>query len=305
MIIQVGSGGAAGDLGTGGPGIGGAGEASGSGGASSGGAGGRGTAGAAGSAATGGARGVGGVTGIGGAPGTGGTTGVGGVVGSGGSPGTGGAAGGGATGGSPGTGGNGGAAGCGPANCATGCCASGRCITAPTAQQCGIRGSLCTACGGCQLCDPSGACAIDPASSWMVRCASAVLTTAPPTGATWDPAGVAGDGPAPDPFCQFERPAGVIDAATGAATRTLNDTFTATWNQTVTAGNSTITAADLMSVNADAWRVWVGDSELNGRGTLACEVRPPLQATALLAGQLTVTNVQNCVSLALTLVCRP
>ena len=161
------------------------------------------------------------------------------------------------------------------------------------------------ACGACQLCGADGACTVDPASNWQVVCASAQLTTAPPTGATWDPAGVAGDGTAPDPFCQFEEPAGVIDATTGAATRTINDTFTATWNQVVTAGNTTITAAQLMSTDMNAWRVWVGDSEFNGRGTLACQVRPPLQAAALLGGQLTVANVQNCVSFTVNLVCRP
>lgn len=322
MIIQIGSGGTTGEIGTGGSGIGGAGAPGAGGGASSGGAGGRGTGGAAGAAGTGGVRGGGGASGMGGVTGAGGAAGMagaGGVRGIGGAAGVGGAAGGAApgvggaigTGGGPGAGGavgaggTGGAASCGPSNCTNGCCAAGSCITATTAQQCGARGSVCTVCGGCQACGPGGACAIDPASNWMVRCASAALTTAPPTGATWDPAGVAGDGPAPDPFCQFERPAGVIDSATGAATRTINDSFTATWNQTVTAGTSTITAADLMSANAATWRVWVGDSEFTGRGTLACEVRPPLPATALLNGQLTVANVQNCVSLTLTLVCRP
>ena len=107
------------------------------------------------------------------------------------------------------------------------------------------------------------------------------------------PAGVAGDGIQPDPFCQFERPAGVIDSNTGAATRTLNDTFTATWNQTVTPGTGTITAADLMSANPDTWRVWVGDSEFNGRGTLACQVRPPLSANALVDGRLIATSLRT------------
>ena len=97
----------------------------------------------------------------------------------------------------------------------------------------------------------------------------------------------------------------MIDPATGAATRTVNDSFTATWNQTVTAGTTTITAADLMSANTNTWRVWVGDSEFNGRGTLACEVRPPLQASALLAGQSTAMNLQSCVSFTVTLVCQP
>jgi hypothetical protein len=201
--------------------------------------------------------------------------------------------------------GTGGAAGCGPSTCQNGCCAAGRCITATTAQQCGTRGAVCTACGGCQLCAADGACAVDPASNWQVVCGSAQLTVAPPTGTTWDPAGVAGDGTAPDPFCQFEKPAGTIDNATGAATRTINDSFTATWNQVVTAGNTTITAAELMSTDTNAWRVWVGDSEFNGRGTLACQVRPPLQAAALLGGQLTATNLANCVSFTVTLVCRP
>ena len=246
------------------------------------------------------APGVGGRTASGGAPGTGGINGVGGAPGLGGRIGTGGA---------PGAGGISGAGGapvvCGPSNCATGCCAAGRCITATSALQCGTGGGACMACGGCQICGANGACAISPTSNWAVRCASAQLTLLPPTGVTWDPAGVVGDGPAPDPFCQFERPAGVIDAATGAATRNVLDSFTAIWNQTVTPANAPVTAADLMSANTDAWRVWVGDTEFNGRGTLACQVRPPLQASALINGQLTVTNVQNCVSLTLTLVCQP
>jgi hypothetical protein len=198
-----------------------------------------------------------------------------------------------------------GAPACGPSNCANGCCAGNRCIIAPTTQQCGTGGGACTLCGGCQLCGPTGACTIDPASRWIVRCAAAELTVAPPTGATWDPSGNGADGPEPDPFCQFELPSGVLDANTGAATRTVNDSFAAVWNQTVTAGNSTISAADLMSANADAWRVWVGDTEFNGRATLACEVHPPLAASALIDGQLIIANVQNCVSFTVTLVCQP
>jgi hypothetical protein len=194
---------------------------------------------------------------------------------------------------------------CGPSNCANGCCAAGRCITVRSTQQCGTGGGACSACGGCELCSPNGACTIDPTSRWIVRCGSAELTAAPPTGATWDPTGNGADGPEPDPFCQFELPSGVIDPNTGAATRTVNDSFVATWNQAVTAGTSTISAADLMSANADSWRVWVGDTEFNGRATLACEVHPPLQASVLMASQLTTTNLQNCVSITLNFVCQP
>jgi hypothetical protein len=316
MMIQIGVGGASGGAGTGGSGVGGTGEPAGSGGRSGDGVGGVGAGGSAGPEGTGGVRGTGGASGVGGAigvggmtavPGTGGVRGVGGTPGTGGSPGTGGKGTGGMGTGGMGTGGmgTGGAAGCGPTTCASGCCAAGRCITARTALQCGTNGAACAACGGCQLCSAAGACAIDPASNWIVRCGSAQLTVAPPTGATWDPAGVAGDGTAPDPFCQFEKPSGVLDATTGAATRTVNDSFTATWNQTVTAGNTTITAAELMSANVNAWRVWVGDTEFNGRATLACEVHPPLQAATLVGGQLTVTNLANCVSFSMALVCQP
>jgi hypothetical protein len=260
------------------------------------------------------AMGAGGRTGTGGAPvndagpsdGRDAAVGVGGRIGTGGASGTGGVSG---VGGAMGVGGLSGAGGapvvCGPSNCANGCCAAGRCVTATSALQCGTGGGACTACGGCQICGANGACAISPTSNWIVRCASAQLTVLPPTGLTWDPVGVVGDGPAPDPFCQFEMPAGVIDATTGAATRNVLDSFTATWNQTVTPVNGTITAAELMSANADDWRVWVGDTEFDGRGTLACQVRPPLAASALINGQLTVTNVQNCVSFTVTLVCQP
>jgi hypothetical protein len=293
-MSEIGSGGGSGGLGIGGGGmgLGGGGTPRGSGGLS----------GSGGASRTGGAPATGGATSMGGAGGLGGFQTTGGRSGTGGAGGRGGAT---ATGGVAGAMGSGGSGGCSPSNCSKGCCAMGRCVTATSAQQCGTGGGLCTACGGCQLCGPNGACMVDPTSNWIVRCASAELTVAPATGSTWDPIGVAGDGPEPDPFCQFEKPAGVIDNNTGAATRTVADSFTATWNQTVTAANTTITADELMSANADSWRVWVGDSELNGRGTLACQVRPPLQASTLVDGQLTITNVQNCVSLSLTFICQP
>jgi hypothetical protein len=258
-----------------------------------------GTSGFGGRTGTGGVIGVGGTSGVGGRVGTGGMTGTGGARGVGGAIGTGGARG---VGGAMGTGG---APACGPTTCATGCCAAGRCITPTTAQQCGTRGAACVACGGCQQCGASGVCELSPTSKWVVQCASAQLTVLPPTGLTWDPAGVAGDGTAPDPFCQLERPSGVIDTTTGVVTRNVLDSFSATWNQTVTPASNPMTAAELMSADAATWRVWVGDNEFNGRGALACEVHPPLPASALVNGQFTVANLKNCVSFSMTLICQP
>ena len=91
-----------------------------------------------------------------------------------------------------------------------------------------------------------------------------------------------------------------LSPATGATLTSCADLATK-----ISFPNTTITGAALMSPLPATWRVWVGDTEFNGRATLACEVHPPLQASALAAGRLAVVNLQNCVSLTVALVCQP
>jgi len=307
--VAAGNGGQPSTAGGGATGVTGAGGASSIGGAAVGGA-------ATGGMGTGGSNvgggGVGGAFGTG-AANTGGASagGAGGGGASGGRAGTAGAAavGAGGRGGAVGGGGAGGAASvCSASTCPNGCCAQGQCITQRTKSACGTGGVACKACGGCQTCGPSGACAVDPASRWTIVCSSAQLTTNPPSGGNnWDPGNGEIGGHNPDPFCQFETTADVVD--TGAeTTTTVTDSFTATWNETVTPPGATISGATLLSPTA-RWQLWVGDDDgcdpSGCYGTLACSVTAPMQSTWLLNGGFTVMNVANCVALNVKLVCQP
>jgi hypothetical protein len=169
-------------------------------------------------------------------------------------------------------------------------------------------GSDAGGCGPCQPCETcvAGACKVDPASNWLIVCVSAQLSMTPPTGpgTTWDPKTGALGGTAPDPFCQFEMPAGSVTLATAGVTDTVVDSFTPTWGQTVSPAGKTVKASDLMSTST-TWRLWVGDDEGNGTGQVACQIWQPLSANALHTGQLTVQNVSSCVSLTVQFLCQP
>lgn len=97
--------------------------------------------------------------------------------------------------------------------------------------------------------------------------------------------------------------------AVPGVTTTVMDSFTATWNETVSPPGVTISGATLLSATA-RWRLWVGDDDgcnANGDcfGDLACEIDPPLQTTWLQSGGFTVMNVGSCVSVSVQLVCQP
>ncbi|HVU50069.1 MAG TPA: hypothetical protein VHL80_05255, partial [Polyangia bacterium] len=215
--------------------------------------------------------------------------------------------------GTAGAGGNGGAGGapppaCGPKSCANGCCdPTGKCITtARNNQRCGTGGAACAACGGCLLCNAaSGACDVDPSSTWDIVCGSASIKPTQPNGATWDPHTPTSDGTAPDPFCQFEMPANTTN---GASSPTLRDTFTPMWNYDVTPNGKAIKASDLMST-AKTWRLWIGDDDgCTARGCVGqeiCEIDQPLEASAFTAGQVTRQNLGSCLSVTVKLVCEP
>jgi hypothetical protein len=165
-------------------------------------------------------------------------------------------------------------------------------------------GASCGACAPCEICT-AGSCKIDPASKWVVVCASAELSKIPPPGyLTWDRKTGDLGGADPDPFCEFEMPAGSVTVDTAGVTDTFLDTYTAAWGQTVSPATKTIKAQDLLSPTG-SWRLWVGDDEGNGRGQLACGIQQPMQASWLHDGQITFSNLGSCVSLTVKLVCVP
>ena len=281
--------------------------------------------GGAGTGTTTGVAGGGGDSGLAGAAGTGagvaGMGGIGGIGGGGGSvAGMGGGfagAGGGATAGRGGTGvagsgGRGGAGGrggsspgfCNQLNCNDGCCDAGVCVRMRTAQKCGSGGMACAACGACQLCTTAGQCRIDSASRWTIVAVSATLS-----GGGWDRN--AGDlgGSAPDPFCEFENPAGQVSSTTAGVTDTIVDDATATWNQVITPPGMTVAASTLMA-NNPTWQIWVGDDDgCSGPGgclgDVVCTIRQTITEAQLRAGQLVVVNRQSCDQVTIGLVCQP
>jgi hypothetical protein len=303
-VATGGSGGATGTAGD--PGAGGAAAGAGGDQGAAGDQGGAGTGGAAGDQGGAGAGGAAGTQGNAGATGTGGDqSGTGGAVGT---QGNGGATG---TGGAGGKGGAGGAPppACGPKTCTDGCCdATGKCVTSRSAAKCGNGGAACAPCGGCLLCNSSGACEVDPSSTWDIVCGSATVKPTQPNGATWDPHMSTPDGTNPDPFCQFEMPANTLNPLLGKSSPTIMDSFTPMWNYDVTPGGNAIKASDLMST-AKTWRLWIGDDDgCNARGCVGqeiCEIDQPAPASAFVAGEITRQNLGSCISVTMKLVCVP
>ena len=155
------------------------------------------------------------------------------------------------------------------------------------------------------LCSATGACDVDPASTWDIVCGSAVIAPTQPNGATWDPPGLGPNGTNPDPFCQFEMPAGTTNPNQGKSSPTIPDTFTPVWNYDVTPSGP-IKASDLMSTTK-TWRLWIGDDDgCTARGCFGqeiCEIDQPLPADALISGQLTKQHLMSCISMTIKFVC--
>jgi hypothetical protein len=278
-----------------------------------------GTSGTAGAIGTAGTTGSAGTTGAAGTTGTAGTTGAGGtigVAGANGGAGTGGMAGtggGGATAGSGGIGvggrggiglgGRGGSTPCTATSCSDGCCKdSFTCIRMRSALQCGAQGATCMPCGGCQTCSSTGQCRIDPMSRWTITAVSAELS-----GTGWDRAFGEIGGTAPDPFCEFENPAGQVTPTTAGTTDTITDNAKPVWNQVITPAGMTVSAATLMATNP-TWQIWVGDDDgCTGVCTadVACTIRQQISESTLRSGELVVTNRQSCAQLTLDFTCTP
>jgi hypothetical protein len=264
-----------------------------------------GTAGNDGTAGSGGATGNPGTAGsTGGAAGdTAGTAGAAGSGGVGGNGGRGGFAGNGLA-GHGGTGGTGGTIPCNANTCSNGCCKdSFTCIRMRSAMQCGSNGDACAPCGGCQICSPMGQCQIDPMSRWTIVAESAQLKPG-----MWDPPSGQIGGPLPDPFCEYENPAGQVTTTTAGVTDTIVDTLNPTWNQVISPANMTVAASTLMATNP-TWQIWVGDDD--GCATprcladVACTIRQPITAAQMMAGQAVFTNLQMCNSVTIDFVCKP
>jgi len=252
-----------------------------------------GTSGAAGSAGSGGNAGTAGSAGIGGIGGTAGT-GVAGIGGRGGAGGT--------------VGGRGGTGGvvvpCTPATCSDGCCKdSTTCVRMRSAMQCGAMGAACAPCGGCQICSTTGQCRIDPTSRWKIMAISAELDNS-----SWDRFSGEIGGTAPDPFCEYENPAGQVTSTTAGVTDTLIDTHNPVWNQEITPPGTTVAASTLMA-SSPTWQIWVGDDDgcttQNCLGDVACTIRQTISEPTLRSGQLVVNNRQSCVRVTIGFVCQP
>ena len=113
----------------------------------------------------------------------------------------------------------------------------------------------------------------------------------------------------PDPFCEYENPAGQVTSSTAGVTDTLTDTYNPVWNQEITPPGMTVAASTLMA-NSPAWQIWVGDDDgCSGPGgclgDVACTIRQTITEAQLRAGQLVVTNRGDCDEVTIGLVCQP
>ena len=110
--------------------------------------------------------------------------------------------------------------------------------------------------GGCQICSTTAS-----AASTRRRAGRSSLSAAQlDPDNNWDR--TIGDlgGSAPDPFCEYENPAGQVSSTTAGVTDTLIDTYNPIWNQVITPPGATVSAATLMA-NSPTWQIWVGDDD--------------------------------------------
>jgi len=159
------------------------------------------------------------------------------------------------------------------------------------------------ACDLCETCSATGQCRIDSTSRWTIRAVSAELS-----GGGWDRNMGDVGGSQPDPFCEFENPAGQVTTMTAGVTDTIRDDATPTWNQIITPANMTVSAATLMSANP-TWQIWVGDDDgcppIGGcTADTACTIRQQISESTLQSGRLVVSNRQNCAQVTLDFLCQ-
>ena len=167
--------------------------------------------------------------------------------------------------------------------------------------------TACASCGPCQLCGAEGTCELDPSSPWQIVCVSASVAPAPPGRDSWDPPGDTPASTAPDPFCQFATVSSGAGAGSTGITTTIMDNFMPSWNQVVTPPGQTVSASDLLDPHA-SWKLIVGDDDgCTANGCVAetvCSLLPPMNASWLADGEVTIPVAPSCLSLTLRLVCQ-
>jgi hypothetical protein len=138
----------------------------------------------------------------------------------------------------------------------------------------------------------NGACGVDPASLWKVRCVSADIAPTKPTGGAWD-AGF-GAATAPDPQCSFW-----LGNAVAAQTSILQDTLAPAWNESITPTSRF--SAVLLSSQSSPWSIRVTDDDQTGADAV-CSVSPTLDAAAFSSGLATFA-AGSCTSLVIGVEC--
>jgi hypothetical protein len=250
-------------------------------------------------------------TGAGGASGPGGASGASGVAGAGGNgsgaSGGGGAAGtgngGGGTGGTVDSGGSGGAGGPGGGGGISGgggekggAGGNGGGGNGGSGARGGSGGDCATAgCPACYRCS-SGACTLDPSSSWKLRCVSAQIADAKPNGDPWDPSTASSKNALPDPDCELW-----LGQSAVANTSVLSNTLTPGWNESVTPPGG-VTASRLSS-QSNPWSIRLLDDDGNQGSDPICTVTPSLIPSEFAAGTVTYRNIGSCTSVTITLEC--
>jgi hypothetical protein len=245
-----------------------------------------GTAGAAGDNGSGGTGGVPGTGGVGtGGDGPAGTSGAAGVSGEAGAAGN-------AAAGNTGAGGNAGSAGTGGRGGFFGFGGRGGRGGNGGSSSCPVAG-----CGPCFRCGAMG-CEPEPAATWKVVCESAIIAPTKPSGNAWDPNASSGpgNGPLPDAFCEL-----TVDSRSKSSSID-GDSLMPVWNDDVTPGMASLTAAVLTS-NDDRWQLMVIDQD-NATSSMEtiCTVNH-VTAADLMGGSATFTQVDSCTELVLRLQC--
>jgi len=138
----------------------------------------------------------------------------------------------------------------------------------------------------------NGACTVDPASLWKVRCVDADIAQTKPGGEPWDQ-GIASLA-APDPVCAFW-----LGSSVAAQTSILSNTFAPAWNESITPTSRF--SASLLSSQATPWSIRVSDDDQIG-AEIICSVSPVLDAAAFSSGGASF-SAGSCATLEIGLEC--
>lgn len=124
----------------------------------------------------------------------------------------------------------------------SGCCDSSGCEGGGADSACGSGGAACTVCGTNQTC-ASGACIVAPNSQWDIVAVSAQLSATDANGNSWDPFGGL-----PDGYMYVEAGGNAEPMVTGQS-KTICDTLSPSWNQTILSGVTARTLFDHFQIS--------------------------------------------------------